>query len=93
MAGDSLSVYAYYGNDRFRERKALLEHDIVLTTYGVLASESNQPVSTKSSYACSLLLIIQDICVHLIQALFASADGLLYLSYVLGTMVLSLWGL
>lgn len=40
-----LSVYAYYGNDRIRERKALLEHDIVLTTYGVLASEWSQPVS------------------------------------------------
>ncbi|XP_024376643.1 DNA repair protein RAD5A isoform X1 [Physcomitrium patens] len=42
VAGDSLSVYAYYGTDRIRERKALLEHDIVLTTYGVVASESNQ---------------------------------------------------
>lgn len=48
VAGDSLSVYAYYGQDRVRERKALLEHDIVLTTYGVVASEFNQPVSTKS---------------------------------------------
>ncbi|KAG0595364.1 hypothetical protein M758_UG160800 [Ceratodon purpureus] len=43
VAGDSLSVYAYYGQDRVRERKALLEHDIVLTTYGVVASEFNQP--------------------------------------------------
>lgn len=40
-----LSVYAYYGTDRVRERRSLLEHDIVLTTYGVLASEWSQPVS------------------------------------------------
>lgn len=52
MAGDSLSVYAYYGNDRKRETKAVLEHDIVLTTYGVLASESNQPVSANSYPYC-----------------------------------------
>lgn len=50
MAGDSLSVYAYYGTDRIRERKALVEHDIVLTTYGVVASESNQSVSTLYPY-------------------------------------------
>ena len=44
VTGDSVSVYAYYGQDRTRERKALMEHDIVLTTYGVVASEFNQQV-------------------------------------------------
>lgn len=35
----ALSVYAYYGQDRAKERNALLKHDVVITTYGTLASE------------------------------------------------------
>jgi DNA repair protein RAD5 len=45
VVGGLMSVYAYYGHDRLRERSALTDHDIVLTTYGVLASEWSQPVS------------------------------------------------
>ncbi|CAK9866134.1 unnamed protein product [Sphagnum jensenii] len=43
VVGGLMSVYAYYGHDRLRERSALTDHDIVLTTYGVLASEWSQP--------------------------------------------------
>ncbi len=32
MVGGLMSVYAYYGHDRFRECNALTNHDIVLTT-------------------------------------------------------------
>ncbi|KAJ8640061.1 hypothetical protein MRB53_016755 [Persea americana] len=35
----SLSVYVHYGQSRLKEAKLLAQNDIVLTTYGVLASE------------------------------------------------------
>lgn len=34
----SLSVFVYYGGDRINDLKVISEHDVVLTTYGVLAS-------------------------------------------------------
>ncbi|THU56669.1 hypothetical protein C4D60_Mb11t19660 [Musa balbisiana] len=34
----SLSVFVYYGGDRINDLKVTSEHDVVLTTYGVLAS-------------------------------------------------------
>ncbi|CAM6085783.1 unnamed protein product [Calypogeia fissa] len=37
-----LSVLTYYGNDRMRDSKSLLEYDVVLTTYGVLTSDNSQ---------------------------------------------------
>lgn len=80
VAGDSLSVYAYYGQDRTRERKALMEHDVVLTTYGVVASEFNQPVSTKS-FAFSTMLF-GSVSVNLQPTL---------ASYFLGVVFLILW--
>eukprot|EP00249_Psilotum_nudum_P015533 c25378_g1_i1 orf=73-3459(+) len=33
------SIYAHYGTNRTRDSRVLLEYDVVLTTYGVLASE------------------------------------------------------
>ncbi|GBG80826.1 hypothetical protein CBR_g31382 [Chara braunii] len=38
----AVSVYAHYGSDRARECSALLDYDIVITTYGVLAAEANR---------------------------------------------------
>jgi DNA repair protein RAD5 len=37
----TLSVYCYYGSDRAREKRTLLGQDVVITTYGTLASECN----------------------------------------------------
>lgn len=35
----AMSVYAHYGSSRTKDPKVLLQYDVVLTTYGILASE------------------------------------------------------
>ena len=35
----SLTTYTHYGSARTRDSRALVDYDIVLTTYGVLGSE------------------------------------------------------
>lgn len=35
----TMSVYVHYGQSRTKDVKSLLQHDVVLTTYGVLSSE------------------------------------------------------
>ena len=39
MAANWLTIYVHYGQHRTRDPSVLSEHDITLTTYGVLASE------------------------------------------------------
>lgn len=41
----SLSVYVHYGQSRPKDAKLLAQNDIVLTTYGVLASEFSAEVT------------------------------------------------
>lgn len=40
-----MSIYAYYGHDRLQKHNVIINHDIVLTTYGVLAYEWSQHAS------------------------------------------------
>jgi DNA repair protein RAD5 len=40
----SVSIYVHYGSNRLRDVKALLGHDVVLTTYGVLSSSFHSEV-------------------------------------------------
>jgi len=40
-----MSIYAYYGHDCLQEHNVIIDHDIVLTTYGVLAFEWSEHVS------------------------------------------------
>lgn len=42
VARGALTAYCYYGTDRARERRVLTSADVVITTYGVLASECGQ---------------------------------------------------
>lgn len=41
----SLSVYVHYGQSRPKDAKNLAQSDVVITTYGVLASEYSAEVS------------------------------------------------
>ncbi|KAJ3671720.1 hypothetical protein LUZ60_007799 [Juncus effusus] len=41
----SLKVYLYHGSDRTKQRKELLKHDIVFTTYSTLSAEFANPNS------------------------------------------------
>lgn len=45
VVGGLMYVYAYYGHDHIQKCNALTNHDIVLTTYGVLASKWSQHAS------------------------------------------------
>lgn len=40
----SLTVYVHYGQSRTKDAKFLAQNDVVLTTYGVLASEYSAEV-------------------------------------------------
>lgn len=60
----SLSVYVHYGQGRAREAKLLAQNDVVLTTYGVLASE----FSSESTEGCGALSSIRWLRVVLDEA-------------------------
>lgn len=40
----SLSIYIHYGQSRTKDAKLLAQNDVVITTYGVLASEFSAEV-------------------------------------------------
>jgi SNF2 family DNA or RNA helicase len=42
LEADHLSVYRYYGSDRTRDPSVLADHDIVVTTFAILASDFNR---------------------------------------------------
>lgn len=53
----SLSVYVHYGQSRLKEAKLLAQNDIVLTTYGVLASEFSAEVTSNIIFCVSHVLL------------------------------------
>lgn len=60
----SLSVYVHYGQSRLKEAKLLAQNDIVLTTYGVLASEFSAEVTSNIIFCVSHVLHAVPFIVH-----------------------------
>ena len=44
MRPGSLSLYVHYGQTRSKDARGLAQNDVVVTTYGVLASEFSAQV-------------------------------------------------
>lgn len=44
MHPGSLSLYVHYGQSRPKDAKSLAQNDVVITTYGILASEFSSEV-------------------------------------------------
>lgn len=53
----SLTTYSHYGSDRSRDSRALVDYDVVLTTYGVLSSEF-----TGNEVNSELLILVLVLC-------------------------------
>ena len=47
MQPGSLSLYVHYGQSRPKDAKLLAQNDVVITTYGVVASEFSAEVVKK----------------------------------------------
>ncbi|KAL2937566.1 DNA repair protein RAD5A [Bienertia sinuspersici] len=60
----SLSVYVHYGQSRSKDAKILAQYDVVLTTYGLLASE----LTSENSQGCAVLHSIRWLRVVLDEA-------------------------
>lgn len=77
MQPGTLSLYVHYGQSRPRDAKTLAQSDLVITTYGVLASEFSSEVVENL-----FTLIVVSLFASFLKTYQMMRDASFYLSYV-----------